>query len=194
MGWPASGPFVTGVGGTYLCTNPVTGTGIDSAGLPTNCQTSPRDQRDRLDRFGPRLQPRLRHAQLPGHPVRRIRRVGAIRGVPDVAYQASFRTGVLVYDTAPGDAEGGLACPNDVADARAVRARCLLRPKLRRSPQHRVGARLLLGPGLRPPRLRLPSATAALWLLLGLVLQLVLFVLGRLGLVFLVGLLSLLAS
>ena len=34
-----------------------------------------------------------------------------MRGVPDVGYQASSRTGVLVYDTAPGDAQGGLICP-----------------------------------------------------------------------------------
>jgi subtilase family serine protease len=33
--------------------------------------------------------------------------------VPDVAFQASSRTGVLVYDTAPGDATGGLLCPPD---------------------------------------------------------------------------------
>ena len=33
-----------------------------------------------------------------------------MRGVPDVAYQASARTGVLVYDTAPGDADSGLIC------------------------------------------------------------------------------------
>lgn len=35
-----------------------------------------------------------------------------MRGVPDIAYQASSRTGVLVYDTAPGDAQGGLKCPS----------------------------------------------------------------------------------
>ena len=38
--------------------------------------------------------------------------IGAMRGVPDVAYQASSRTGVLVYDTAPGDAQSGLICPS----------------------------------------------------------------------------------
>jgi subtilase family serine protease len=30
--------------------------------------------------------------------------------VPDVAYQASSQTGVPVYDTAPGDAVGGVTC------------------------------------------------------------------------------------
>lgn len=38
--------------------------------------------------------------------------IGAMRGVPDVAFQASSRTGVLVYDTAPGDTTGGLTCPS----------------------------------------------------------------------------------
>jgi hypothetical protein len=35
-----------------------------------------------------------------------------MRGVPDVAYNAGSRTGVLVYDTAPGDAHSGLHCPS----------------------------------------------------------------------------------
>ena len=37
---------------------------------------------------------------------------GSMRGVPDVALQASATTGTLVYDTAPGDAQGGLNCPS----------------------------------------------------------------------------------
>ena len=36
--WPASDPLVTGVGGTYLCTDPTTGTGVDTADPPVNCQ------------------------------------------------------------------------------------------------------------------------------------------------------------
>ena len=39
--WPASDPLVTGVGGTYLCTNPVTGTGVDNTDPPVNCQNQP---------------------------------------------------------------------------------------------------------------------------------------------------------
>lgn len=39
--WPASDPLVTGVGGTYLCTDPVTGTGVDSTDPPVNCQSNP---------------------------------------------------------------------------------------------------------------------------------------------------------
>ena len=37
--------------------------------------------------------------------------IGAMRGVPDVGYHGKFRTGVLVYDTAPGDAQNGTTCP-----------------------------------------------------------------------------------
>ncbi len=36
--WPASDPLVTGVGGTYLCTNAVTGLGVDNTSPPANCQ------------------------------------------------------------------------------------------------------------------------------------------------------------
>ena len=39
VGWPASDPLVTTVGGTYLCTNPITGIGVDSADPPPACQT-----------------------------------------------------------------------------------------------------------------------------------------------------------
>src|SRR5260370_631686 len=39
--WPASDPLVTGTGGTYLCTNPVTGLGVDSTDPPVNCQNNP---------------------------------------------------------------------------------------------------------------------------------------------------------
>src|SRR5258706_8356516 len=39
--WPASDPLVTGTGGTYLCTDPVTGLGVDSADPPVNCQSHP---------------------------------------------------------------------------------------------------------------------------------------------------------
>src|SRR2546428_7470691 len=39
--WPASDPLVTGVGGTYLCTDPNTGLSVDSASPPTQCQSNP---------------------------------------------------------------------------------------------------------------------------------------------------------
>ncbi len=112
VNWPASDPLVTAVGGTYLCTDPVTGTSVDSTDPPSNCQASPGVREiGWVDSGGgfshvfskPGYQDTLPAGSTP---------IGAMRGVPDVAYQASSRTGVLVYDTAPGDAESGLICPS----------------------------------------------------------------------------------
>jgi subtilase family serine protease len=111
VNWPASDPLVTSVGGTYLCTNAVTGLGVDSADPPVNCQSNPGVREvGWIDSGGgfshvfarPGYQDVLPAGSTP---------IGAMRGVPDIAYQASARTGVLVYDTAPGDAQGGLNCP-----------------------------------------------------------------------------------
>ena len=111
--WPASDPLVTSVGGTYLCTNPVTGTGVDNTDPPTNCQGQTHREIGWIDSGGgfshvfakPSYQD-----TLPAGPTQ----IGAMRGVPDVAFQASARTGPLVYDTAPGAGGwfivGGTSC------------------------------------------------------------------------------------
>jgi subtilase family serine protease len=115
--WPASDPLVTGVGGTYLCTNPLTGTSVDSTDPPANCQAHPGVREvGWIDSGGgfshvfakPGYQGTLPAGSTP---------IGANRGVPDVAFQASSRTGPLVYDTAPGDAAGGLGCGNSPCSA-----------------------------------------------------------------------------
>lgn len=107
--WPASDPLVTGVGGTYLCTDPLTGTTVDSTDPPSTCDNQPNREIGWIDSGGgfshvfatPTYQQSLPLGSTP---------IGAMRGVPDIAYQASSRTGVLVYDTAPGDAQSGLIC------------------------------------------------------------------------------------
>ena len=102
--WPASDPLVTSVGGTYLCTNPNTGVGVDTADPPTNCQLTANPTAARevgwiaagggfSHVFGV---PTFQTGALPSG--------STGRGVPDVGYQASSRTGVLVYDT---DEPGG---------------------------------------------------------------------------------------
>ena len=109
--WPASDPLVTGVGGTYLCTDPVTGAGVDNTDPPVNCQNQSHREIGWIDSGGgfshvfakPAYQDTLPTGSTP---------IGANRGVPDVAFQASSRTGTLVYDTAPGDAQSGLICPS----------------------------------------------------------------------------------
>jgi subtilase family serine protease len=110
--WPASDPLVTGVGGTYLCTDPVTGAGVDNTDPPVNCQNQSNREIGWIDSGGgfshvfpkPDYQNTLPTGSTPIE--------ATTRGVPDVGYQASSRTGVLVYDTAPGDAESGLICPS----------------------------------------------------------------------------------
>jgi subtilase family serine protease len=108
--WPASDPLVTGVGGTYLCTDPVTGTSVDSTDPPVNCQNQSNREVGWIDAGGGFSHVFAKPVYQDTLPTGSTA-IGSMRGVPDVAYQASSRTGVLVYDTAPGDAQGGLVCP-----------------------------------------------------------------------------------
>lgn len=110
VNWPASDPLVTGVGGTYLCTNPVTGVGVDSTDPPAHCQANPGVREiGWIDSGGgysdvfakPDYQITLPAGSTP---------IGAMRGVPDVALQASAGTGALVYITLPPDGNSGLLC------------------------------------------------------------------------------------
>src|SRR5438445_2294985 len=118
VSWPASDPLVTTVGGTYLCTNAVTGTSVDSVSPPVNCQSAPGDREpgwvasgggysiyfDRPD-YQNVLPPGSTYTGTsPGAPGKNAN----MRGIPDIAYQASARTGVLVYLTEP-DTKGGTA-------------------------------------------------------------------------------------
>jgi len=108
--WPASDPLVTGVGGTYLCTDPVTGTGVDSVDPPAICMGFAGVREIGWIGSGggfsnvfakPAYQDTLPAGSTP---------IGATRGVPDVAFQASARTGALVYITLPPDGNSGLLC------------------------------------------------------------------------------------
>src|SRR5215471_3928687 len=110
--WPASDPLVTGVGGTYLCTNPVTGTGVDSADPPVNCQSpaNPGVREIGWIGFGGVFSHVFAKPFYQDTLPARSTAIDSMRGVPDIAYQASSRTGVLVYDTAPGAT--GLKCPS----------------------------------------------------------------------------------
>jgi subtilase family serine protease len=109
VGWPASDPLVTGVGGTYLCTDANTGTGVDSTSPPANCQNQSNREIGWIDAGGgfssvftkPSYQGTLPAGSTP---------IGAQRGVPDVGFQASSRTGALVYLTLPPDGLSGLLC------------------------------------------------------------------------------------
>jgi subtilase family serine protease len=111
VGWPASDPLVTAVGGTYLCTSALTGASVDSVSPPVNCQSNPGvreigwiDSGGGYSILFPK--PSFQNV-LPAGSTFTGTSAGApgpnanMRGIPDIAYQASSRTGVLVYDTRP---------------------------------------------------------------------------------------------
>jgi len=119
--WPASDPLVTSVGGTYLCTNPVVGSmTADDTMPPVNCTSKPGDREPAWVPSGGGYsivfsRPDYQNVLPPGSTY-----VGSspgapgpnsnMRGVPDIAYQASSRTGVLVYLTEPANTASGPGC------------------------------------------------------------------------------------
>jgi len=118
--WPASDPLVTAVGGTYLCTNAVNGLVVDSVAPPGACQSHPGvrevgwiDSGGGYSILFPR--PAFQSTLPPGSTFVGSS-VGApgpnsnMRGIPDVAYQASSRTGVLVYMSLPRTTTSGTGC------------------------------------------------------------------------------------
>lgn len=111
--WPASDPLVTGVGGTYLCTDPTASanqarTSFHAVNTGAKCRSNgPWAAFDEVawtfsgggfsDTFA---RPGYQNIGLPAGstpiPV-------ATRGVPDIAFQASAATGALVYLSLPPD-------------------------------------------------------------------------------------------
>jgi subtilase family serine protease len=123
VGWPASDPLVTAVGGTYHCTDPtnITSPVTDSTDPPVQCQSHPGQPEVGWIAGGggysilfsrPDYQNNLpagstfvgSSAGAPGPNTN-------MRGIPDVAYQASGRTAPLVYLSAFGwFTVGGTSC------------------------------------------------------------------------------------
>jgi len=110
--WPASDPLVTGVGGTYLCTDPTNTTSrvVDSADPPTRCQANPGQAEVGWIASGggyshvfakPSYQNSLPAGSTP---------IDTMRGVPDVGLQASATTGALIFISLPPDGQSGLNC------------------------------------------------------------------------------------
>jgi subtilase family serine protease len=111
--WPASDPLVTGVGGTYLCTDPnnTTSRVVDSADPPAKCQAFPGQAEVGWTFSGggfSHVFPR------PGYqdvlPAGSTPIPQTTRGVPDIGLQASAGTGALVYLSLPPDGNSGLIC------------------------------------------------------------------------------------
>jgi subtilase family serine protease len=110
--WPASDPLVTGVGGTYLCTDPINTTSrvVDSVDPPATCGAFAGQAEVGWIASGGGFshvfsKPAYQNALPAGSTA-----IGSMRGVPDIALQASSRTGALVYLTLPPDGLSGLIC------------------------------------------------------------------------------------
>ena len=115
--WPSSDPLVTGVGGTYLCTDPLATTNqprtnYAKPGIGAKCSST--------GAFNPGgvnaevawtfsgggfshvfAKPSYQNTLPAGSTA-----IGTMRGVPDVAFQASSATGALVYLSLPPDGNG----------------------------------------------------------------------------------------
>ena len=121
VGWPASDPLVTAVGGTSLCTDPnnTTTRTVDNVDPPLGCQAPAAAGQAEIvwDRPAggvatgggfshvfarPSYQAVLPPGSTPIPPDQ--------RGVPDIALQADSRTGALVYLSLPPDGNSGLIC------------------------------------------------------------------------------------
>jgi len=109
--WPASDPLVTGVGGTYLCTNPtnITARVVDTADPPSACSVDPVAERAWIAAGGGFSHVFSKPAYQNVLPAGSTS-IGSKRGVPDIGLQASSRTGALIYISLPPDGSSGLHC------------------------------------------------------------------------------------
>lgn len=113
VGWPASDPLVTAIGGTYLCTDPTATSGSPRTlylGPPAKCIANPTQAEVGWIASGGGFshvfsRPAYQDTLPAGSTA-----IGAMRGIPDVALQASAGTGALVYVSLPPDGSSGLLC------------------------------------------------------------------------------------
>jgi subtilase family serine protease len=110
--WPASDPLVTGIGGTYLCTDPTNAAArvADSSVAPSKCIANPGAAEVGWTFSGGGFSHVFKRPAYQDTLPAGSTAIGTMRGVPDVAFQASATTGALVYITLPPDGSGGLFC------------------------------------------------------------------------------------
>ena len=112
--WPASDPLVTGVGGTYLCTNPTAGTNdarttYIKPGIGGKCGSATFNAAHAAEVAWTFSGGGFSHVfarpdyQAGTLPTGSTPIPAAARGVPDIAFQASAGTGALVYLSLPPD-------------------------------------------------------------------------------------------
>ena len=120
VGWPASDPLVTAVGGTRLCMDANTGLTVDTTSPPSVCSSHPGVRERAWPPSGGGysilfVRPSFQETLPPGSSYVG-NSVGApgpnsnMRGVPDVAFQASSGTGPLVYMSEPGTKTSATGC------------------------------------------------------------------------------------
>ena len=103
VGWPASDPLVTAVGGTNLCTDPFDGTTVDSTDPPSYCQDNPGQREVAWNGSGGGYSHVFARPSWQGTlPAGSSAVPAGSRGVPDISMDASCNTYVVVLDTAPG--------------------------------------------------------------------------------------------
>ena len=109
--WPASDPLVTGVGGTYLCTDATNTSSrtLDNTHPPAQCKNQSATEVGWIASGGGFshvfAKPSYQNTLPAGSTA-----IGSMRGVPDIGLQASSRTGALVYITLPPSGNAGLFC------------------------------------------------------------------------------------
>src|SRR5436305_5402409 len=110
--WPASDPLVTGVGGTYLCTDPnnTTSRVVDSTDPPAKCRAFPGVAEVGWTFSGGGFSDVFSRPGYQDSLPAGSTAIGAMRGVPDVGLEASAGNGALVYLSLPPDGQSGLSC------------------------------------------------------------------------------------
>ncbi|RAG83048.1 hypothetical protein DN069_24575 [Streptacidiphilus pinicola] len=112
--WPASDPLVTGVGGTYLCTDATASASsartTDSSSNPAKCQANAGQSEIGWTDGGGGYSSVFARPSYQNTLPTGSTAIGAMRGVPDISLQASAGTGMLVYLTLPPDGNSGLIC------------------------------------------------------------------------------------
>ncbi len=103
VGWPASDPLVTAVGGTNLCTDVATGTTVNSVNAPAACQNNSGVRETAWNGSGGGYSKVFTRPAYQGTlPAGSASIPTTARGVPDISMDASCSTWVVVLDTAPG--------------------------------------------------------------------------------------------
>jgi subtilase family serine protease len=132
--WPASDPLVTGIGGTYLCTDPTAPssqprTKYVKPGIGAKCGSSAFNPGGIYSEVAWTFsgggfshvfaKPTWQNALPAGSTA-----IASMRGVPDVAFQASSATGALVYLSLPPDGSSSNVGPTGWYDIGGTSLSC----------------------------------------------------------------------